>query len=264
MTELLLGQISVLVSVPFLGLAAYQDLKAREVDDSIWIAYGGVGLAILAFRSLGSGFPLQNALISIAISIFAGLVMFYSGMFGGADSKSIICLALTVPINPLTILTPAYFHPFFPLTVLYNSFLMAVLSSAVIFLRNTLDYFRSGRFLFEKQVIGGFGLRALTLFTGYRVTLRELEKFEHLYPLERVEDPSSGMTRLQTIVGIGENRQELIQQLRAQSGNRLIWATPGLPMLVFLTASLLASVTLGDLLLSAQFTVLRWIFQGLP
>ena len=117
----------VVLSLFFLSLCSWYDYKTREVTNKMWLVYGPAGIALLLLqfftdRTLSEN-PVQ-LVASIGITTGIALALFYTGFFGGADSKALICLSLALPVYP------AFVHgyimvlvPFFPLAVLVNSVL---------------------------------------------------------------------------------------------------------------------------------------------
>lgn len=84
-------------SLVFLSVGSVQDVRSREIDDRVWLIFS---VAALALNSLG---VFANAVEPVGWLIFAGLqsllflLLYYSGVYGGADAKSLICLSLMYP-----------------------------------------------------------------------------------------------------------------------------------------------------------------------
>ena len=107
------------------------------------------------------------------------------------------------------------------------------------------------------------GKKLLVMITGYRVPLRRLKETWHVYPLEDVheEDGSEVLKRQLLAVPKDEGRDEIIARLSkaADSGtiNSHVWATPGLPMLIFITIGLVVALLFGDVVWILISAVLR-------
>ncbi len=83
-------------SIVFIALliAAYCDLKTREVPD--WLNYGliAAGLGFAAIKSVisWSYWPLAYSLMGLAVFVALACLMFYSAQWGGGDSKLLMGL----------------------------------------------------------------------------------------------------------------------------------------------------------------------------
>jgi len=110
---------------------------------------------------------------------------------------------------------------------------------------------------FEKESI----LRKLMiLFTSYKTSFNMLESRVYLFPAEQVEVSESKPTRHFRIVSNAEeDREKLISKLEEYKDTGLysdgVWVTPGLPHLVFVTASLGVVLVIGDLLMWMFFKI---------
>jgi preflagellin peptidase FlaK len=188
------------------------------------------------------------------------VILFYSGGFGGADAKAFMCLALALPFYPAGLFTPVLGEVspisriFFPIAVFSNSVLFAALTAVAILLYNMLERVRTGKTLFEgEQGKESIGKKILILITGYKVSVNVLKAKWHVYPLEDIEEEADDKIKRKLIVlPKDEGRDQIVERLQraADTGkiqNR-VWASPGLPMLVFVTAGLIAALFLGDLI----------------
>lgn len=181
------------------------------------------------------------------------VALFYAGAFGGADAKALICLSIALPIYPENLLKAWSDLPLvFPITVFTNAVLLAALTTLYILLHNLLWKLRTRRKLFEGFENESFGRKALTLVSGYKVSAAELENKMYLYSLEDVEKGEvDDFTRRLVVVPKDEERDESVKRvLDAVHDGKIrgeVWATPGLPMLVFITAGLVVALLFGDM-----------------
>jgi preflagellin peptidase FlaK len=187
------------------------------------------------------------------------LILFYSGGFGGADAKALMCLALALPFYPDNSFTPVSLQispisqTFFPITVFSNSVLLAAATAVYMFLHNILWHKRKGRKLFQEgHGNESFGRKLMVLVTGYRVSINRLKEKWHLYPLEDVENVDDKLKRKLVVVPKDEGRNAIVERLtRAVENGKIqpmVWATPGLPMLIFVTVGLIMALFLGDII----------------
>ena len=248
------------IVIAFFIYASWSDHKSREVSDKVWLLLGPISLA-LTLTELVYYYPSQLILyaISFGVTTAFAVILFYTGGFGGADAKALMCLALALPFYPNAILTPlaGYSSPIstmiFPITVFSNSVLFAALSAIALLLYNAIWRLKTHRDLFEgNQRKESLGKRTLVLLTGYKASINKLKEKWHVYPMEDIEvDQDKGHKRKLIILPKDEGRNEIVERLNKATESGTIkdgvWATPGLPMLIFVTAGLLVALFVGDI-----------------
>jgi preflagellin peptidase FlaK len=196
---------------------------------------------------------LSTYALSFAITSAFALALFYVGAFGGADAKALICLSLALPSYPTYLLQQplGFVSILFPITVFTNAVLLAALSIFYALLRNLLWKSKTKKRLFEGFEKESVGRKILTLLCGYKVKIAELEKGKHLYPLEDVYVNAEESRRKLLVFPKDEEREGIIERLlKAKDEGKLeneVWATPGLPMLIFITAGLIVALAYGDI-----------------
>jgi preflagellin peptidase FlaK len=93
--------------------------------------------------------------------------------------------------------------------------------------------------------------KVLVLLTGYKVSIEKVKAKWHLYPLEDVEKIDNGIKRKLVVFPKDEGRNAIVERLEeaVKSGaiQEKVWATPGLPMLIFMTAGLIIALFYGDM-----------------
>ncbi|MGQ9641681.1 MAG: A24 family peptidase C-terminal domain-containing protein, partial [Candidatus Bathycorpusculaceae bacterium] len=180
--------------------------------------------------------------------------LFYSGGFGGADAKALMCLALALPFYPRELFMPLFGAPspisqlFFPMTVFSNAVLLAAAAAIYILFLNIFSRWRTGKRLFEGYENASFGKKVLVLLTGYKVSVEKLKDKWHVYPMEDLEENT--FKRKLVVMPKDEGRDAIVQRLaKAVDEGKIedyVWATPGLPMLIFMTAGLILALIVGD------------------
>ncbi|UCC33007.1 MAG: prepilin peptidase [Candidatus Bathyarchaeota archaeon] len=243
----------VLLCLIFFIYASWSDLKNREVSNKVWAV-----LAPLAFALTFSQFVLfapemlQNYAFSFAVTSAVSVALFYAGAFGGADAKALICLSLALPY-PIRLLQPIGFTPpLFPITVFSNAILLAASTVFYAITRNLIWRNRTGKRLFEDFEEHSTIRKILALLCGYKINIEELESRKHSYPLEDIQVVETGETTRKLLVfSRDEKKEEIVGRiLEAREEGKLgseVWITPGLPLLVFITAGLIIALTLGDI-----------------
>ncbi len=253
----------VLLSLFFLALCSWHDFKTREVTNKMWLVYGPAGLALLLLQFFTDRTSLDDPvqlLASIGITTVIALALFYTGFFGGADSKALICLSLALPVYPtfvheyVTVLVP-----FFPLAVLINSVLGSSLLIIVIAAYNLSRKVVKGEKLFEGLEKEPFWSKAVAFATGFRVDSEKVKGGSHYMLLEKFSRAEDGTVarRLKVTPRLEDDEQKETQQnelLSELSGK--IWVTPGLPFLVFVTAGFIVALVVGDF---TSWLILRMI-----
>ena len=270
--EAILSSARVAVSLAFLAYASWSDLKTREVSNTVWVAFAPTAFLLtfsqfLLYPPIG-GDALQSIVfygICFAVTTVFSLVLFYAGAFGGADAKALMCIALAVPeatsLKPLTNLIfthlevslplSGYVSPVFPITIFSNGVIIAAASVLYALVRNLIWRQRAGARFFEGYADASFGRKALTLLCGYKVAVSDLKK-SFLYPLEDILATPSGATERHLLLfPKDEHREEIVERLaKAEDEGAFegeVWATPGLPMLIFITLGLIVALTFGDI-----------------
>jgi preflagellin peptidase FlaK len=251
--ELAFDAARVALSLLFLLYASWSDWKQREVSNKVWIVFAPLAFSftIVQFAVFAQD-SLLSYLISFALTSVMAVALFYAGAFGGADAKALMCIALALPSPVRLVSSVSLFLPIFPFTVFSNSVLLAAFSAVYALLRNSVWKLRanSGLFAgFEKESV----LRKITvLITGYKVEPASLEKILHSYPLEdiAVREDGSAERKLLTFPK-DETRESIVARIVSASREGKIpdgvWATPGLPLLIFITAGLILALLVGDL-----------------
>lgn len=254
----------------FLAYASWSDYKSREVSNKIWILLAPPAFTI-TFTEFLFYEPSQLVPYVLCFSLTAvfATVLFYTGGFGGADAKALMCLALALPFYPKNILTPLsnetspISQVFFPLTIFSNSVLLVTIPVLSMIIRNLYWRWKTGRRLFEEnQANESLGKKALVLMTGYKTPIARLKEKWHIYPLEDIqEDATKSPKRKLVILPKDKGRNAIIERLdrEIQAGaiKDEVWASPGLPMLILITIGLIIALFFGDIV----WTLVSFLFR---
>ena len=249
----------VTLSLVFLLYASWSDYKTREVSNRVWAFYAPIAL-FLSLAELLLYDPAKLPLFGLSFGLTAviAFILFFSGGFGGADSKALMCIALALPFSTETLFPPIMgvsplSQIIFPFTIFSNSVLFAAASGIYMLLRNLVQRATSGKKLFEGNLsTESFGKKMLVLITGYKVTIAKLKEKWHVYPMEDLDDDGEKpFKRKLVVVPRDEGRNEIVERLsKAVDAGKIddhVWATPGLPMLIFVTLGLIVALLFGDL-----------------
>jgi len=263
--QTILAAAKVTLSLTFLLYASWSDYKTREVSNRVWAFYAPLAL-FLSISELLLAEPSKLPFFGLSFGVTAAfaIILFYTGGFGGADSKALMCIALALPFFPETLFTPIFAsgisplaQNLFPLTIFSNAVLFAAASGSYMLLRNLIWRIKTGKKNFEGTLgTESIGKKMLVMITGYKVSVAKLKEKWHVYPMEDVnEDGENLPQRKLVVVPRDEGREEIVERLSKAADNGKIggrvWATPGLPMLIFVTLGLIVALLFGDLV---------WIF----
>jgi preflagellin peptidase FlaK len=251
-----------LLALVFLLYASFCDYKTREVSNTIWMVFAPLAF-VLTFLEIYvcefSELSLQLSLYGMCFGLTAAfaIILFYSGGFGGADAKALMCLALALPFYPHNLIKPFFgkaspiSQTFFPITIFSNSVLLAAATAIYMLVRNVFWRQKTGGKLFERGLGESFGKKLLVLVTGYKIPIDKLKEKWHLYPLEDIENGETGPKRKLVVLPKDEGREAIVKRLEEAVENgkiqNTVWATPGLPMLIFITAGLTIALLFGDI-----------------
>jgi preflagellin peptidase FlaK len=197
--------------------------------------------------------------LSFGVTAAIALLLFYAGGFGGADSKALMCIAIALPFAPLPLFAPLLegaISPtsqiIFPITIFGNAVLFAAASGIYMILRNVVWHKKTKTKMFSGTLTSeSIGKKFLVLITGYKMNISKVKEKWHIFPMEDVNDQSVNIKRNLVVVPHDEGREKIVERLsKAVDEGKIdpyVWATPGLPMLIFVTLGLIVALLLGDL-----------------
>jgi len=157
----------VIVAIPVLIYASYCDIKERKVKDVVWIPLYAFGTLFIAYHLYTGNFQLLAPWIAgnLLFAFLLGYILYWTQLFGGADRKALIGLAILFPTYPLLITFPLVTPPvldypmnafnMFSLTIMANTSLVAVIYIGKSLVHNIKDGFninRPGLMLTAKRV----------------------------------------------------------------------------------------------------------------
>lgn len=229
--------IKIFLTLLFLLKACEMDLRERRVPNKLWRNMLLVLIPLNVIEYFMEPFDLVFAAFQLVFVFAFCYALYYLGLYGGADAKAIMVLAVAFPTYPSFLVFPLLNHGLGMLafTTLANSVLAAPFLVIILLLRNAL----SGNLEFPYCLI------------GYRVDAKAIPRFHNL--LEYVEG-GKVKRRLRSV----EPNEEMLKELRRAADAGLIkevWVTPGLPFLCFITVGFVIAVGIGDLLI--------WIFSSI-
>ena len=237
----MIESVCVIVCMLILAYACYQDIKERSVTNLLWLIMIAVGIPCALYTiSLQSMLFLFPFIYSVSFTFVLAYLFFKLHLFGGADAKSLMGISVLIPQH--TALFSTIFDPFpFAVTTLINA---ALISSAVplfLFLYNLLH--RSSET--ERK-------NFVTFFIGYKLPIAGLEKKRHLRLVHDYYEAEGGEITRDYIFGGIVIDKEVIETLKRyyEQGKieRVVWVTPELPFMLFITAGFALSLLYGNVI----------------
>jgi len=212
--------------------ASYRDWVAREVDDEVWFLGGGVGAALtmLDLAISWSMAKLLLTLISIGVAGGTAFAFYYFGLYGGADAKAVIVISISLPLYRPVI----GFHPFTGLASLSNGLLISLILPLSILLYNLTAAARGVK-LFRGFEHESAWRKLAAILLGVRLSKVGERKYWFSMEEERGGKRYFKFDLFSVELeeaGVGDDR----------------WATPGIPLLVFITAGFMLFVVYGDII----------------
>jgi len=251
----------VAVSATLLAYASWSDYKTREVSNRVWAIYAPIAIA-LSLAELLLYDPSKLVLFGVSVGFTVGLafLLFYSGAFGGADSKALMCIAFALPFAPVILFTPILAgglspisQVIFPMTIFGNAVLFAAASCVYMVLHNLVWHRKNGKKMFTGTLAHeSVWKKIVILITSYKMTVAKLKEKWHIFPMEDVDTGDENtLKRKLVVIPSDEGRDKIVERLSnaVQAGkiDTYVWATPGLPMLIFITLGLIVAIFCGDI-----------------
>jgi preflagellin peptidase FlaK len=220
-----------------LAIGSWQDLKTREIDDRLWLVAGiAGGLLTVAEVAMTPSYPLVLAGFSIIMTGVLAFGIYFLGLYGGADAKALLVIALTMPVS--TFLASSAF-PVFPLSVFGNSLVISLLVIPVCLLVNAYNATRGPLFAGVKaSALKKFA----ALFTGIKVST-ETAKSVHFNLIERPL-PSGGSE-----LKLFHKVEEVDEPKVFVRGAKSVWVTLAIPMIVFFLGGFILAALGIDILI---------------
>jgi preflagellin peptidase FlaK len=242
----------VIITLAILVYASWSDYKTREVSNRVWMIYAPIALALSLLELLlyqSSQIPLY--ILGFGLTAGIAFLLFYAGGFGGADSNALpfAPLELFAPIIPGAISPTSQI--LFSITIFGNAVLFAAASGIYMLIRNIVWHKKTKTKMFSGTLKSeSLGKKFLVLITGYKMKVSKVKEKWHIFPLEDIEEGELNLKRKLVIMPHDENRIKIVERLsKAVEDDKIdgfIWATPGLPMLIFVTLGLVIALSLGD------------------
>jgi len=235
------------VGLAFLLWASYHDWVRREVPNIVWKVFFPVALVLTVFESYTLGFPTALNLlqiVSVGLSVGIFIIIFYLGLWGGADSKALIGLAVLFPLPPL-LADPllGYTLQVFPMVVFLNALLLSLAGIPYAVVRNLAWRRRTGRGLFEGYEGESLLRKVGALLLCVKVRAADVKPYDML-----AEEPSADRGGGQRRLVLFRKVEEDYHPPKAEELPSDVFITAALPMLIFITLGFMTAFVLGDVI----------------
>ena len=225
----MLDVVRLMLGIIILSYASISDIKTRRASNLLWLIMGTIGGILLIIQYLTIGFENIIHLIFIPIIIALMYVLFQLRLlFGGADAKAVMALAILVPIQPTMLGFPLWGNSFMPYSwVIFSNALILFL-----FIPLSLLIYN----IFKKDI------EFPHCILGYKMKIERAKK-SFVWPLEKIKDGKRKFSYM-------PKNNNVDNQLKTfeKEGIKEIWVTPKVPFMIPLLASFLVSFVLGDIL----------------
>jgi len=195
--------------------------------------------------------------ISIAISIVIFFAVFYIGLWGGADSKALITLAILFPSVPEIVQQSSYYAlPIFPITIFDNSIVSTIVIVPIGIAVNLAWKVRTRRQLFEGLEHESIWRRIGALTTCMKTNSSKLKPYDSIAEELFVDKDGQHKRRLKLFQRVEEDENGGPPSRSPSLPDEVFVSIP-IPMIVFITIGLAVSLTFGDLIIRAIFFVFQ-------
>ena len=227
---MILDLLRLFIGLIILSYASYTDLKTRKASNINWLVMGGIGGILLVVQYFTVGFGTQiNYLIFIPIMIALVYVLFQLRLiFGGADAKALMAIAILVPLAPAISQLPLWGKSLMPASwfIFSNSVLLFLFIPLSLLLFN----------------IARRNIQLPYALLGYKMDIKKArEKF--VWSLEKIVDGKRKFAYMPKDFDI-EDELDIFEK----NGISKIWVTPKIPFMIPLLAGFICAFILGDLL----------------
>ena len=228
-TATLLDSIRLIVGLMILSYASYTDVRTRRASNKLWVIMAITGLILIAIQYFDPGF--ENIYILIIIPIMIGFVylLFQLGLvFGGADAKALMSMAILVPTQPQISQIPIWGQSYMPAawTIFSNSLILFLAIPFGLFMYN----------IFKRNIKFPYCL------LGYRMKISKARN-KFVWPLEKLVD---GKRKFAYMPKVYETEEEFNEFEKNNIDE--IWVTPKIPFMIPLLIGFVFTFILGDLL----------------
>ena len=228
-TVTILDTIRLITGIVILFYASYTDIKTRRASNILWIIMGVIGAILIIIQYFTTGFENMYYLLFIPIMIGLVYVLFQLRLiFGGADAKALMAIAILVPIEPAIGQIPIWRGGIMPFSwsIFANSLIVFILIPISLLIYN----------ISKKNIQFPYS------FIGYKMSVQKAkEKF--VWPLEKLVNGKRKFIFMPKDFDAEEELAEFEKNKITE-----IWVTPKIPFMIPLTVGFILAFIFGDIL----------------
>ncbi|MDH7507368.1 MAG: A24 family peptidase C-terminal domain-containing protein [Candidatus Thermoplasmatota archaeon] len=228
-TKTLLDIIRFAVGITILFYASYTDFKTRKASNLLWLLMALIGIILLIIQFLTTGF--ENLFYILFIPLMIGLIYVLYQLrliFGGADAKALMTIAILVPFEPTMYMFPLLKNGIMPFSwsIFSNSLIIFLFIPLSILVYNII----------KKDIEFPY------VFFGYKMSLKKAkEKF--VWPLEKLQNGKRKFVYMPKDFDVTEELNEFEKNNITE-----IWVTPKIPFMIPLLIGYIFAFIFGDIL----------------
>ncbi len=143
--------------IVFIGLvvASFTDMKTREVPDWLNFSLIATGFAVNLFASIifQTWGYIVNSIAGFLLCLLIALGMFYTGQWGGGDSKMIMAIGALIGLDIFNLNYQSFSLLSFLINVLLTGAFYGIIWSVFLALKNRKKFARESKKIFEKNKV---------------------------------------------------------------------------------------------------------------
>jgi len=253
--------IAITASLSLLSYASVEDVRKREISDKVWLVLLLFGIAV-RIMDIATQPTLDHAFylaISAGVPALLFLLMYYLGLlFGGADAKAFICIALTVPNPPTSApIVSGYLLPFYSISIFDNAILLS-LTTILLNLVYNISWLLTGHSFFDGLEEESRAKKVIVFFTCRKVRASVVKASPNFHTAEELIQAPDGTKRrrIKLMYRLSDgDEDETIPDVE------YILAHYYVPLVVFITIGFVASILGGDLIMLIVQTIMTPFMQ---
>jgi len=218
-----------IIGITILGYASYTDIKTRKASNINWLVMGSIAAILLLLQYIIVGFDNLYYLLFIPIMIILIYVLFQLRLiFGGADAKALMAIAILLPLQPEIYNLPLWGKSFMPAS-------WSVFSNSVILFL----FIPIGMLIYN---IAKKNIKLPYMLLGYKMDVKQArEKF--VWPLEKIVEGKHKFVYMPKDFDIDEELDQF-----EKNNIKQVWVTPKIPFMIPLLAGFICIFIFGDIL----------------
>jgi len=227
--QLMLDITRFFIGLIILSYASYTDIKTRRASNLLWLIMGLIGAFLLVIQYVTIGFENVLYLAFIPIMILFIYVLFNLKLiFGGADAKALMAVAILTPIKPEILNYPLWDDSIMPFSwvIFSNAVILFILIPLSLLIYNII----------KKNIEFPYCI------LGYKMSVKKAKQ-SFVWPLEKIKNGK----RVFSYMPKDFNSDKELKEFE-DKGIREIWITPKIPFMIPLLSGFLVSFLFGDIL----------------